>query len=142
MPSSRMLLMMSSAGCVSSASLSSSSRPIFSPSIMWFCKRSSTVAPFVAFFVDSVQRPRPARVDARGVQPRFDGVVQKHRVQHDSGRGIESEGNVRYAKQRESTGQFVLDALDRFDGFERIAAILFDSGRDRQREWIEENVGC
>src|SRR5205085_5337491 len=74
------------------------------------------------------------------VQSGLDSIMQEDGVEHDTRRRIQTERDVRDTQDNEAARQLSLDALDPFDSFERVAAILFDAGRDGKSQRVEENI--
>ena len=68
---------------------------------------------------DPRHREDLGRVHDRRVEPRLDGLVQEHRVEHDPSGGVEAEGDVRDAERGLHLRVAALDLADRLDGRQR-----------------------
>ena len=89
---------------------------------------------------DLVQGLDLARVHDRGIEAGLHAFVQEDRVEQLSCRGGEPEGHVREADHRMNPGQLGLDPPDRLDRLDAISPALLHAGRQRESEWIEEQV--
>ena len=89
---------------------------------------------------DPRHREDLGRVHDRRVEPRLDGLVQEHRVEHDPGGGVEAEGDVRDAERGLHLRVAALDLADRLDGRQPVAARLLLAGRDREGQAVDEDV--
>ena len=89
---------------------------------------------------DPRHREDLGRVHDRRVEPRLDGLVQEHRVEHDPRGGVEAEGDVRDAERRLHLRVAALDLADRLDGRQPVAARLLLAGGDREGQAVDEDV--
>ena len=91
--------------------------------------------------VDLVHRHDARRVDDRGVEAGFDALVQEDAVEHVPERGLEPEAHVRDAEDRRRAGELGLDAPDRLDRLDPVAAQILLPGAERERQRVEDEVG-
>ena len=91
-------------------------------------------------FTDAIQRFDLAGVDDGRVEPGFDRVVQEHGIQDHARSRIQAERNVRDPENCEAAGQLALDAANAFNRLRCVAPVLFNPGRDGQRQRVEKDV--
>ena len=77
----------------------------------------------------------------RGVEPRFDTLVEVDAVEYLAGRGVEAEGDVGEPQNGAHAGQFGLDTANALERLNTVATRLFHSRREGERERVDEHVG-
>ncbi len=91
--------------------------------------------------VDLVHRHDARRVHDRRVEPGFSTLVEVDAVEHVAQRGLQSEAHVRETEHRRCAGKLGLDATDRLDGGHAVAAEVFGTGAERERQRVEDQIG-
>ena len=80
------------------------------------------------------------RVHDRRVEPRFNAVVEKHRVEHMPRNRIEPEAHIGHAEDREHARQLALDEANALDRLMRAVDPLRIAGRQRERERVVDEI--
>src|SRR6185437_11503946 len=91
-------------------------------------------------FRDFVERINFRVVDDRAIESAVDRLAQENAVQYAPWIDGESERDVAYAQNGTHLGQLLLDAAHGFERLDAGAAIFVLSGRDRQRQRIEDQI--
>ena len=74
------------------------------------------------------------------IQAGVDALIEKHRVEHHAGRGIEAEGDVGQAQRRLHVWEQAFDLADGLNGLDAVATRFLLSGSNRKGEAVEDNV--
>ena len=92
------------------------------------------------FIRDLRERHDFGGIDDCSVEAGFGGLVQEHRVQDGSGRGVQPKRHVGDPEGGVNAGVEAVDLPNRFDGFDGVAAGLFLTGRNREGEAVDNDV--
>ncbi|MQY13282.1 hypothetical protein SRB5_34260 [Streptomyces sp. RB5] len=81
------------------------------------------------------------RVHDRRVQAGLHALVEEHRVQHDAGGRVQTEGDVRQTQGRLHVGMAALELADRLDRGDAVLARLLLTRTDREGQTVDQDVG-
>ncbi len=89
---------------------------------------------------DLVQRINLRVIHDRHVEAVVHRFVHEDRIQHSPRICVQTEGNIAYTEDRLYLGQLFLDPLDRVQRLDARCPVVVLTGRDRQREGVENQV--
>ncbi len=87
-----------------------------------------------------MQRDHPTGVDDGGTEPRFECLVEEHRVEHVAGRHLQPERDIGDAEAGEGSRQLLVDSLHRLQRRHCIAPQRLIAGGEGKGEGVEYEV--